>query len=181
MRRSATDGLRELGVLVLCRSMLPIGRVSIRDAAVLLVLGKAQPVDLEGGRNWVIRSVRLRVEVTEQIVLVGVTARHLWKSPPVSRKEILRRDKHTCQYCGSSRGVTIDHVFPKSRGGKDSWTNLVAACAACNGKKGNRTPQEAGMTLRCVPRSPVHPLLKLAGEEQFLSKDLQSKVSCTTP
>jgi 5-methylcytosine-specific restriction endonuclease McrA len=75
----------------------------------------------------------------------------------LSRKNILRRDNYQCQYCGKSKGdLTIDHVIPRSRGGGDTWENLVTACHTCNSKKGNRTPDEAGMKLITKPKKPHH-------------------------
>ena len=71
----------------------------------------------------------------------------------VSRTEILRRDRHTCVYCGG-RADTVDHVLPRSRGGGNTWLNLVAACQACNGRKDDRTPAEAGMALLWEPYEP---------------------------
>jgi len=72
---------------------------------------------------------------------------------PVSRRGVLRRDAHRCGYCGGSAN-TIDHVLPRSRGGQDSWENLVACCLKCNNVKGDRTPAEMGWTLRVRPRAP---------------------------
>lgn len=69
------------------------------------------------------------------------------KSVP-SRNGILKRDRNTCQYCGSRYQLTLDHVIPKSRGGEDTWSNLVTSCHPCNNKKGNKTPEEAGMVLK---------------------------------
>jgi 5-methylcytosine-specific restriction endonuclease McrA len=66
---------------------------------------------------------------------------------------VLRRDGHKCAYCGKA-AHTIDHVHPKSRGGADSWENLVAACLRCNNVKGDHTPGEMGWKLRFVPEPP---------------------------
>ena len=77
-----------------------------------------------------------------------------------SRRNVAKRDHHTCQYCGAQPGwepITIDHVLPRSRGGASSWTNCVAACVACNARKADRTPEQAGMRLR---KTPVRPLWK---------------------
>jgi len=72
-----------------------------------------------------------------------------------SRKNILRRDNYTCQYCGTfNNSLTVDHVVPKSRGGETNWMNIVVACKTCNLKKGNRTPFEVDMQLRQLPRKP---------------------------
>jgi 5-methylcytosine-specific restriction endonuclease McrA len=73
----------------------------------------------------------------------------------LTRKNVLLRDNNQCQYCGTSRGpMTVDHIIPKTMGGTDSWENLVCACPRCNNKKGNRTPEQAGMKL---PRKPSRP------------------------
>jgi len=74
-----------------------------------------------------------------------------------SRRNLAKRDHHTCQYCGAQPGaeaITIDHVVPRSQGGVSSWTNCVASCVRCNAKKADRTPEQAGMRLR---RCPVRP------------------------
>jgi 5-methylcytosine-specific restriction endonuclease McrA len=71
----------------------------------------------------------------------------------VTREGVMRRDGHTCAYC-CGRADTVDHVLPRSRGGGDNWFNLVAACQSCNGLKGDRTPQEAGMSLIREPFEP---------------------------
>jgi 5-methylcytosine-specific restriction endonuclease McrA len=73
---------------------------------------------------------------------------------PVSRKGVLRRDDNSCAYCGRFAN-TIDHVQPRSRGGRDSWENLVACCLRCNNVKGDRTPEEMGWQLLRRPAAPV--------------------------
>ena len=80
-----------------------------------------------------------------------------YKKVVLTRKNILRRDAYKCAYCG--RGdlpLTIDHVIPKSKGGRDTWENLVCACTLCNNKKGDRTPLEAKMDLLTKPFKPSH-------------------------
>ncbi|MGN6452803.1 MAG: HNH endonuclease [Steroidobacteraceae bacterium] len=71
----------------------------------------------------------------------------------VTRDRVLHRDQHFCAYCGG-HADTVDHVLPRCRGGGDTWFNLVAACQSCNGLKGDRTPQEAGMTMIREPFEP---------------------------
>tara|TARA_Y100000590_G_scaffold107077_1_gene121833 strand:- start:4 stop:558 length:555 start_codon:yes stop_codon:yes gene_type:complete len=76
-------------------------------------------------------------------------------SVDLNRKNIIARDEHICQYCNSSKTpLTIDHIIPKGRGGMDTWENLVTACKPCNQKKGDRTPDEAGMALNKLPKRP---------------------------
>jgi 5-methylcytosine-specific restriction endonuclease McrA len=78
---------------------------------------------------------------------------------------VLRRDKYACQYCGNTKKLTLDHVMPRSKGGKHSWDNVVIACEPCNSRKGDRTPIQAGMVLRTKPKAPIHPAVTFA--EQF--------------
>jgi 5-methylcytosine-specific restriction endonuclease McrA len=78
-----------------------------------------------------------------------------YKEISLSRRNVLHRDNYTCQYCGERRhDLTIDHIMPRSKGGIDSWENVVAACLKCNVKKGDRTPNQAGMHLMTTPRRP---------------------------
>ena len=80
-----------------------------------------------------------------------------------SKKNILRRDNYTCQYCGhKSHNLTVDHIIPKSRGGRASWTNMVVACKPCNLSKGNQTVVEAGMKLLRNPSKPEYYFYPLA-------------------
>jgi 5-methylcytosine-specific restriction endonuclease McrA len=77
--------------------------------------------------------------------------------PPLSNKELFLRDGHLCMYCGDEfpeGHLTRDHVIPLSRGGRDAWSNVVAACKGCNARKGNRLPEEAKTTLLAVPYVP---------------------------
>jgi len=78
------------------------------------------------------------------------------KAMPLTRHNIYRRDGHKCVYCESTKRLTLDHVLPKSRGGKNTWENLVTCCAKCNGKKDNKTPKEAGMTMLVKPYVPSY-------------------------
>ncbi len=73
----------------------------------------------------------------------------------LNRKNIISRDGYICQYCSATKiSLTIDHILPKGKGGDDSWENLVTACKPCNQKKGNNTPEEAGMNLKRIPKRP---------------------------
>ena len=83
-----------------------------------------------------------------------------------SRINVFGRDHFTCQYCSAQPGtssLTYDHVLPRSRGGKTCWTNIVTACISCNSKKADKTPEEARMPLKALPKKPtVRPQLQLA-------------------
>ena len=140
----------------------PLTVVSIPRAINLLLSGKAIVVE-ESGRF--LRTVRSRFPVPSVIALrhyINVPRRHAhW-----SRQAVLARDLHTCIYCGVTVGdlvrgqvltrhnLTIDHIVPVSRGGKNTWTNTACACFVCNHRKGNRLPGEAGMKLLWEPKTP---------------------------
>jgi hypothetical protein len=85
---------------------------------------------------------------------VRVAQNRIYGPPRVSKRLVLIRDKHTCAFCGRE-GHTIDHIHPRSRGGQNTWQNLVTACTNCNHKKGSRTPKEAGMKLLWEPYVPT--------------------------
>jgi 5-methylcytosine-specific restriction endonuclease McrA len=72
----------------------------------------------------------------------------------ITRRAVFARDSWTCQYCGARSNLTVDHVIPRSKGGASSWENIVASCAPCNRRKGDRTPRQAGMHPRHAPRTP---------------------------
>ncbi len=121
---------------------------------ILLLLTKAEMVERNDGLS--IRSVSQSFPFPSVIRLANYI-RVPYKKIELTRKNILRRDGMACQYCGTrSPELTVDHIIPKSRGGIDSWENMVAACRECNNKKGNRSPEEAGMRLRTKPKKPNH-------------------------
>ncbi len=140
--------------LLLNASYEPLCLCSVERAVVLLYQGK---VDL--------------VEQHEDKVLRSANGRHPWptivrvvqfkhverKKIPLTKRNIFRRDGFECSYCGRPGGeLTVDHIQPKSRGGRDDWSNLTSACKTCNNVKNDRTPEEAGMVLRKKPSRPNH-------------------------
>jgi 5-methylcytosine-specific restriction endonuclease McrA len=152
-------------VAVFSRNYLPINQINIKRAIILLVTGKAEPLDFGDCKTITVHSPSMVFLVPQQIRLTIHHKERTWKIPAVNRREVLRRDKHACQYCGSTKYLTLDHVIPTSKGGKHSWDNVVTACEKCNNRKGDRTPQQAGMILRNKPKTPVHPIVAFA--EQF--------------
>ncbi|NJM75984.1 MAG: HNH endonuclease [Acaryochloridaceae cyanobacterium RU_4_10] len=151
--------LLQNAVVVFSKNYLPLARINIRRAVVLLVSGQAESLEFSSNRQWEIRSPSLVLQVPEHIRLIGSNPERHWKIPPVSRREVLRRDNHACQYCGSGKRLTLDHVIPRSKGGQHTWNNVVAACESCNSQKGDRLPQEIGMIPRNKPKAPVHPAI----------------------
>jgi 5-methylcytosine-specific restriction endonuclease McrA len=135
-------------VLVLNASYEPLNITSWRRAVVLLIKGKAEQVEHNG-----------KLLYPELPLPTVIRLRHYVRVPykeiPLTRRNILHRDGHSCQYCGySGDELTLDHVIPRSRGGGETWENMATACVRCNVKKGNRTPKEANMPLRILPHRP---------------------------
>ncbi|MBF2047322.1 MAG: HNH endonuclease [Leptolyngbya sp. IPPAS B-1204] len=152
-------------VVVFSKNYLPLARINIKRAIVLLISGQAESLEIGNTTMWEVRSPSVVLQVPEHIRLTVSNPERLWKVPPVNRREVLRRDGHTCQYCGSTRNLTIDHVIPRSKGGQHSWDNVVAACERCNSLKGDRLPHEASMAPKTKPKAPAHPAVAFA--EQF--------------
>ena len=141
-------------VLILNQNYEPMSVINVKKAIVLLYLGKAELVEAHTGRQ--VHSVSMAMPFPS-IVRLSVFVRVPFKKIILSRKNILRRDAHRCLFCGRADiPLTIDHVLPISRGGEDTWENLVCACVRCNNKKGDRTPDEAMMPLRRKPMRPNH-------------------------
>ena len=124
-------------------------------------------------------SVSLRIKIPEVIVLHRCD-RFLRPRVVFSRRNLFRRDHNTCQYCGKrypTEDLSIDHVIPRSLGGHSSWTNCVVACLKCNARKGNRTLEQAHMTISRPPKEPppqmaftLHIGKRKASWEHFVSE-----------
>lgn len=138
-------------VLVLNQNYEPLTVTRAQRAVVLVILGKAEIVERYEAE---VRSPSLKVPLPS-VVRLCVYIRAPRKEVALTRRNVLKRDRYTCQYCGTRRGpMTTDHVVPRSQGGNDDWANLVAACVRCNNRKGSRTPEQAGMDLARPPRRP---------------------------
>src|SRR5436309_5913025 len=138
-------------VLVLNASYEPINICAARRALVLVLKGVAAAEEVT---SHAIHSTRRTVALPSVIRLLEYR-RIPHQTRALSRKNILMRDRYTCQYCHktlNSGELTLDHVIPRSRKGETTWENLVACCHTCNNRKGNRTPEEAGMRLARAPR-----------------------------
>ena len=140
-------------VLVLNASYEPINVCSVRRATVLLLKSRAEVLEQA---ERALHSERLTLQRPLVIRLVNyVRIPHDIHRRKITRKAVLARDAWTCQYCGSQRsGLTVDHVIPRSRGGQSVWENIVASCAPCNRRKGNRLPREIERHPRTTPRAP---------------------------
>lgn len=159
-----------LPVLLLNRHFAPVTVATAKRAMCLLYGGAAHAVDQDGDTydfsDWLSLPVR---DVDDGLPIIGGEIRvprvlHLlrYERTPravvrLTRRNLMLRDQFQCQYCAkrpTQRDLNVDHVMPRSRGGADSWENLVVSCRFCNLKKGRRTPQEAGMTLLRPPQRP---------------------------
>ena len=114
------------------------------------------------GRGY-IQTIRQRFP-RPSVIRLGYMVRRPYPRVRLTKREIFRRDGHTCQYCGQrSRHLTLDHIVPRHKGGEYSWTNLVTACAGCNLKKGGRTLQETHLSLKRIPHEPKANAIYLYG------------------
>jgi 5-methylcytosine-specific restriction endonuclease McrA len=137
--------------LVLNAGYEPLAVVSFRRALVLVMSQKATV--LAADTEHPVLGASFAFDRPSVIVLTRYVRLPHSRQIPVSRRGVLRRDSHRCAYCGKTAS-TIDHVQPRSRGGRDSWENLVACCLRCNNIKSDRTPLEMGWRLRFVPKAP---------------------------
>ncbi len=168
-------------VLALNKIFAPIRVIDVRRALSLLVTGSAEVVDAEdphlatydfgswrelsalreeceAERHAWVGLVRGRVAVPEVVRLTRFERHRRVRhgGVPLNRRNIYHRDANTCQYCGKrfpTSELSLDHVIPRSRGGGDTWENLVCACTACNARKADKMPAEARMRLIRVPRA----------------------------
>ncbi len=139
-------------VLVLNGDYTALALTSVQKAFVLLYLEKADLI--APSSHGTLRTVN-REYARPSVIRLHRYVRVPYKGITLSRHNLMRRDNFECQYCGSTRNLTLDHMMPRSRGGDSGWTNLLTACSRCNHKKGDRTPEEAGMIPRQRPRRPT--------------------------
>ncbi len=146
---------------------MPLEWIDFQDAVRVYHLGQVAyscgvPLyRVRGGYN-AISGARSVVEVSSIIATVGdhafiKTREHY--VPPLSNPALFARDAHLCMYCGAqfhAHDLSRDHITPLSRGGTDTWMNVVTACKRCNNHKAGATPEQAGMTLIAVPFTPTH-------------------------
>jgi 5-methylcytosine-specific restriction endonuclease McrA len=140
-------------VLVLNASYEPINVCTVRRAAVLVLKDRAEILEtgewaLRGESFTLPRPIVIRLKTYVRIPRDA----HRRK---ITRRAVFARDRWTCQYCGREQGnLTVDHVIPRSKGGGSGWDNIVACCAPCNRRKGDRLPSQANMVPRETPTAP---------------------------
>lgn len=194
---SAAEVLLSRPVLTLNKRWVPIHTCSVKEAIGLVAKGSAKIIEpgtfeTHDLMTWndvsrakatigegMIRSVHLAIQAPEVILLTayeGLAERGVI----FSRKNLFKRDRYTCQYCGAQPGpaeLTMDHVVPRSQGGVSSWVNCVLACVSCNKKKGDKSCDKAKMWPRKAPKKPswkvlmqVNPRIRRESWEAFLSR-----------
>lgn len=155
-RSNATAGLTGR-VLVLNASFEPINVCTVRRAIVLILKEKAEVIETPGQDDGEIELHAERFSITRPSVIRLVTyvriPFHSFRRK-ITRRAVFARDGWECQYCGRRGSLTMDHIIPRSKGGETSWENVVACCAGCNRRKGDRSVSQAGMRLRSRPRAP---------------------------
>ena len=129
-----------------------LSRIPWQEAVRLILRGAVYVIDVHSPSVH-IHSPSLVIELPVSVALREYVHIPYNAHNRVTRDGVLRRDRHICAYCGGYAD-TVDHMLPRCRGGGDTWFNLVAACQSCNGLKGDRTPQEAGMTMIREPFEP---------------------------
>jgi len=139
-------------VLVLNASFEPINVCTVRRAVVLTLKEKAEVLEQA---DWALHAERLALPRPFVIRLTSyVRVPRDAHRRKITRRAVFARDDWTCQYCGARSNLTVDHVIPRSKGGASSWENIVASCAPCNRRKGDRTPAQANMHPSRAPRQP---------------------------
>lgn len=163
-------------VLLLNSSEEVLQVIDWKKAIKLLSKGKAKK-PFNYNKTYSVKTVNGEYKVPAAIVLVRYVYLPYDDSLP-TRRNVFKRDNWTCQYCGVRRKnpklLTIDHVYPKSKGGGTQWTNLVTACPKCNGKKGNKLLKECGMRLKNKPTKPKRLALQMVGLDES-GKELWSR------
>lgn len=139
--------------LVLNQDFRPISVCSIQRAFVLVFMNKVEMVTPFNGYKFHTVDSEFNIPA---VVRLQQYINVPYRGVEMTRLNIFKRDNHSCQYCGSNKDLSIDHVMPRSRGGGSSWKNLVAACKPCNARKGDETPEEANMPLNQRPFKPSY-------------------------
>lgn len=127
---------------------------------ILVLNADYSPINIVSKKKAILYVIKKKVQIVSERVIRLLNYIRLPYSRimanTVSRRAIFTRDNHTCAYCKAKEQLTVDHILPSSREGKDEWENLITCCLRCNLKKGNRTPKEAGMQLLFQPYKPFN-------------------------
>lgn len=139
--------------LVLNFDYSPITVCTVERAFLLIYRDKAEQI--QSFESFELRTVSRSYPVPAVVRLMRYV-KIPYKSVELTRNNIFKRDNFECQYCGSPRDLTLDHVIPRSKGGPSNWKNLVTACKSCNARKGDFSPEQAGLPLKQAPFKPSY-------------------------
>lgn len=140
-------------VLVLNQDYSPLTVCTVQRAFLLVFLEKAEL--LEADHKEELHTVSTTYPMPA-VIKIKNYIQVPYRGVVLTRQNIFKRDHGLCQYCGTDNDLTLDHLVPRSKGGKSTWNNLVTACKACNAKKGNHTLEEAGLVLKRPPFKPSY-------------------------
>ncbi len=167
--------------LVLNLDYTPVTVCTVQRAFLLVFMKKAELI--KANDSYSLRTVTANFPMPS-VIKLGRYVSAPYKGVVLTRENVFKRDGFTCQYCGTQKELTLDHLIPKARGGETSWNNLVTACKKCNSYKGNFTPEEAGLQLSIRPYKPSYlmHLRNLSGVnyddwKPFLSIEANTKVA----
>ena len=140
-----------MGVLVLNQDLTPLALCHVNRAFLLIFNAKAELI--RESKSRVMRSISKNYPYPSVIKLNRYISLP-YRKVILNRHNIFKRDQNQCQYCGKTRELTLDHLIPRSKGGKFVWTNLVTACLSCNAKKGDKLISETDLVLNKNPIKP---------------------------
>ena len=140
-------------VLVLNQDYTPLTVCSVNRTFLLVFMNKADL--LTADKDEVLRSIS-QVFPKPSVIKIKRYINVPYRGVVLTRNNVFKRDGYQCQYCGTSKDLTLDHVIPRSKGGKSTWTNLITACKRCNAKKGDYSLEKVGMKLFNVPTKPSY-------------------------
>lgn len=130
------------------------------NTSVLVLNSDYNPINICNSRRAIVLLLKRKAHmITEKVIrlvdYVRLPYQKLTQNRP-TRNLVMKRDNFKCSYCGAKENLTIDHIIPSSRNGDNSWENLTTACLRCNTKKGDKTPTEANMILKNIPKTPYN-------------------------
>src|SRR5689334_5878670 len=162
MRYAKAMQVLEQFTVVFCQNYLPLCRINIEQAVVLLITSKTKLLGFAMQVRWRFNSVSLIVDIPKHIRLKIAASERKSKIPLVNWREMLQQSHDSCQYCGNGKHLTLDDVIKRSKSGRHTEDNVVTAGERCNFPQGDRTPLEAGMQQQKTLTKPVHPAIYFA-------------------
>ena len=145
--------MKDVKVLVLNQDYSPLTLCSVNRAFLLVYLEKAELLEYDDTAQ--LHSVS-QAFPKPTVIRINQYIFVPYRGVILTRYNLFKRDNHECQYCGASRDLTLDHLIPRSKGGKTTWKNLVTACKQCNARKGDQSPEAVGLTLGRLPYKPSY-------------------------